>query len=106
MCSRTTGLGTTGLADCLRRWQSTGTFNGTASPANTQRLVEDLAMRKRVGNIEIHSNIDSTWTKVIYHCNDSVHDEIQMRSREDIVDLQYALSAALREMDNWAQTRS
>lgn len=52
---------------------------------------------KRVGRFEIRTFADSDWVTVKYHYNDSVSAEIEMRSVNDIFDLQHALSCVLRE---------
>jgi hypothetical protein len=55
-------------------------------------------MRKQVGNVEIENVGDPTWARITYHYNEAKSDSIQLRGREDILDLQYALDSVLRDM--------
>ena len=58
-------------------------------------------MNKRVGNIEINSVEGSAWLTVTYHHNADVMDSIQLKSVEDMRDLQYAVGEALNEFNRW-----
>ncbi len=58
-------------------------------------------MNKRIGNIEIQRQPGSDWALVKMHYNSSNCAEIQLRSIEDVRDLQYGIQEVLREMSHW-----
>lgn len=54
-------------------------------------------MIKRIGNFEIETFDDGDGVHLVYHHNQHVSDSIDFRGVQDLLDLQYAVSCALRE---------
>jgi hypothetical protein len=57
-------------------------------------------MRKQVGNIVLHTTPGSDWVQIEYQCNDYVSTSIHLRSKADVLDLQYALASAVRVIES------
>lgn len=59
-------------------------------------------MKKRVGSFEIQVFDDCSGVKLTYHHNDSVSEDVSFRGRNDgmndLLDLQYAVSCAIRAL--------
>lgn len=56
-------------------------------------------MKKRIGNYEVSVYSDGCETAtIIYHCNEHVRQEIPVRSRDDLADLEYVVSVIQREL--------
>lgn len=59
-----------------------------------------IAMHKRVGAVEVRmDNWLTPWTDITYHCNESVEQNLTLRSYSDLLDALYALNRVKDEID-------
>jgi hypothetical protein len=63
-------------------------------------------MNKQVGNFEIKTYQDSETVTVVYHHNASFAEQVTFRGANDLWDLQYAISCALRERSERSASRT
>jgi len=57
-----------------------------------------MIIHERIGNIQI--DITTDWTTITYWNNGSVKDEINLKSKEDVYDLEYAVKCIINEIKN------
>jgi hypothetical protein len=55
---------------------------------------------KRIGNLEITTYRDSEWVHITMHYNASVTAQIELRSNEDVLDLEYAIACVKVERND------